>query len=89
MRDNDPGLVRESLPRTFRGLAAPHPGRNANQRPRKAADLQFLGATTGFEPATLTLAMRIAKILRDHNGSQETQFRRSDGRTDEDGTPRT
>ena len=42
------GVATDSPPRTFRGLAAPHPGRNANQRPRKAADLQFCGADDGI-----------------------------------------
>jgi len=47
-RHNWRGVATESPPRTFRGLAAPHPGRNANQRPRKAADLQFSGADDGI-----------------------------------------
>jgi len=43
-----PGMARESPPRTFRRLEAPHPGPNANQRPRKAADLHVRGADDGI-----------------------------------------
>jgi hypothetical protein len=42
------GTLAESLPRTFRGLQPPKPAPDANQRARRAADLQLYGADDGI-----------------------------------------